>query len=91
MPLQVRSDNPNNTSMNFYIAGMYPSTTYNMHWETVNPAGTVLHVGTDYPFTTGAIPSNVFLPTFSATGISGDPQEPLVLHSVITTPVNGHI
>ena len=25
--------------MNFYIAGMYPTTTYKMHWETVNPAG----------------------------------------------------
>ena len=54
------SQTPDNTSMNFYIAGMYPNTTYNMHWETVNPAGTVLHVGTDYPFTTGRFPQSLF-------------------------------
>jgi len=87
----TNSATPDNTTMNFYIAGMYPSTTYQMHWETVNPAGTVLNVGTDYPFTTGAIPSNVFLSTFSATGISGSPQDRLLLQSVLTIPVNGHI
>ena len=85
------SQTPDDTTMNFYIAGMYPNTTYNMHWETVNPAGTVLHVGTDYPFTTGAIPSNVFLPTFSSTGTTGSPLDALVLYSIVTLPVGGHI
>jgi arylsulfate sulfotransferase len=79
--------------MNFYIAGMYPSTTYNMHWETVSPSGTVLHVGTDYPFTTGTIPSNVYTPIgFSSTGVTGSPLDALVLYSIITTPdANHHI
>ncbi len=80
-----------NTSMNFYIAGMYPSTTYNMHWETVDPNGNILHVGTDIPFTTGMIPSSLYFPAFYPTGTSGDPADGLVLHSVITVPVNGHI
>ncbi len=86
------SQTPDDTTMNFYIAGMYPNTTYNMHWETVNPAGTVLHVGTDYPFTTQPIPSNVYLPSFSSTGMTGFPTDWLVLYSIITTPdQNGHI
>jgi arylsulfate sulfotransferase len=86
------SQTPDNTTMNFYIAGMYPNTTYNMHWETVNPAGTVLHVGTDYPFTTGAIDPSLFFPTFSSTGMTGNPQYGLVLYSIVTLPDhNGHI
>jgi hypothetical protein len=89
---KVGSPTPDNTSMNFYIAGMYPSTTYNTHWETVDPNGNVLHVGSDWPFTTGKIPSTIFFPTFAPMGTSGDPQEPIVLHSVITIPDNmGHI
>src|SRR5271169_3260896 len=31
---------PDSTSMNFEIGGMYPNTTYKMHWEVVNPSGT---------------------------------------------------
>ena len=86
------SKTPDNTTMNFYIAGMYQNTTYNMHWETVDPNGNILHVGTDYPFTTQAIPSNVYLPTFSSTGMTGSPLDALVLYSIITTPdKNGHI
>ena len=79
------------TSMNFYIAGMYPNTTYKMHWETVDPSGNLLAKGRDYPFATGSIPSGLYFPAFYPTGTSNDPQEPIVLHSVITTPVNGHI
>ncbi len=86
------SPTPDNTTMNFYIAGMYQNTTYNMHWETVSPTGQTLHVGTDYPFTTGMIPSNVYLPTFSSTGTTGDPEDGLVLYSIVTIPdKNGHI
>jgi len=88
---KVGSPKPDNTSMNFYIAGMYPSTTYNMHWETVNPLGQTVHAGTDYSFTTGTIPSNLYFPAYYPTGSTADPNEPLVLHSVVTIPVNGHI
>ena len=89
---QVGSPTPDNTTMNFYIAGMYQNTTYNMHWETVDPNGNILHVGTDYPFTTGAIPTNIYLPTFSSTGMTGNPQYGLVLYSIVTLPdKNGHI
>ena len=88
----VGSPTPNDTTMNFYIAGMYQNTTYNMHWETVSPTGQTLHVGTDYPFTTGSIPSNVYLPTFSSTGTTGDPEDGLVLYSIVTIPdKNGHV
>ena len=30
---------PNLTSMNFYVAGMYASSTYLMNWETIDPNG----------------------------------------------------
>ena len=44
-------------SANFYVAGMYPSTQYLMHWEEY--AGTTLvNTGSDLPFATGALPSN---------------------------------
>ena len=79
------------SSMNFYITGMYPSTTYKMHTETLDPSGNIIAVGRDYPFTTGTIPSDLYFPAFYPTGTSNDPQEPIVLHSVITVPVNGHI
>ena len=48
-------------SANFYVAGMYPSTQYLMHWEEY--AGTTLaNTGADLPFTTGALPSTVHPP-----------------------------
>ena len=90
-PCRSKSTAPDPTSMNFYIAGMYPSTTYNIHWETVNPAGTQINAGTDYPFTTGAIPGTVHFPVFSSSGATSDPQQPLVLYSIVTIPVNGTI
>ncbi len=83
---QVGSKNPDNTSMNFYIAGMYPSTTYNMHWETVNPKGQILHVGTDYPFTTGSVPSNITFPTITVPIPAEPPSSntaPILLHGYL--------
>ncbi len=85
------SQNPDMTSMNFYIAGMYPSTTYKMHWETYSPSGVLRLRGADFSFTTGTLPSDLYFPAFSSTGTSGDPQEPLVLHSPVAIPVNGHV
>ena len=84
---KVGSPSPNNTSMNFYVAGLYPGATYNMHWETVDPSGNILHVGTDYPFTAGKIPNNLCFPTYTPMGTSTDPKEPIVLHSPITVPI----
>jgi Arylsulfotransferase (ASST)/Legume lectin domain/Bacterial lectin len=50
-------------SANFYVAGMYPSTEYMMHWEEY--AGTSLvNTGTDLSFTTAALPSTFTPPTF---------------------------
>lgn len=85
------SGTPDGTSMNFYIAGMYPNTAYQMHWETVDPTGNLLFKGIDYMFTTQAIPASVFLPAFTFSGVSTDPQQPIVLHNAITIPVNGHV
>jgi len=80
------SARPNLSSMNFHIAGMYPLTTYQMRWEVVGPAGTV-NFGQYMPFTTGAIPASVTLPSFSSTG-SGSETEPVVLHSPIQSSVS---
>ena len=85
------STTPDSTSMNFEIAGMYPSTTYLMHWETVTPAGTTLVTGSNFSWTTGAIPSSVNFPAFTSTGTSADTAEPIVLHSVVTIPVKGKV
>ena len=43
-------------SANFLIAGMYPLTPYQMHWEEYNGT-TLVNMGTDLPFTTGPLPS----------------------------------
>lgn len=77
--------------MNFYIAGMYPNTTYHIHWEIVDTSQHVLATSADYSFLTQAIPANLYFPQYSKTGTSTDTQEPIVLHSVVTIPVNGHI
>jgi arylsulfate sulfotransferase len=92
LPCRATATIPNTTSMNFYVAGMYPNTTYEMYYETINPAGHMVHTGPTLNFTTGAIPSNVYLPTFTPSGTSADLAEPILLHSVITIPnAQGHI
>lgn len=85
------SASPINSSMNFYIGGLYPNTTYAMHWETVLPNGTTLYTGPNLTFTTGAIPASVNLPAFTATGVSTSPTDAIVLLNTITIPVNGKI
>jgi hypothetical protein len=45
-----------NNSSNFLVAGMLPSTLYQMHWEEF--ANNFENSGPDIPFTTGALPSN---------------------------------
>ncbi len=53
----------NITSMNYYIAGMYPNTAYNMFWETLDSLGNKISTGAPMQFLTGAIPSNILLPS----------------------------
>jgi arylsulfate sulfotransferase len=48
-------------TMNFYIAGMLASSTYNMHYE-VDTAGTIVPNSTILPFTTGPLPSSITFP-----------------------------
>lgn len=48
-------------SMNFYIAGMLASSTYNMHYE-VKTGSTIVPDSTILPFTTGALPSTITFP-----------------------------
>ena len=86
-----RSPNPDLTSMNFEIGGMYPSTQYQMHWEVITTKGALVAKGANVSFTTGAIPSTVNFPAFSSTGTSADTGEPIVLYSVVTIPVNGKV
>lgn len=74
--LLVRFHQPNsNTSMttnsvpcsassaNFYVAGMFPSTQYLMHWEEYGP--NFFNAGPDLSFTTGQIAANYPKPTFT--------------------------
>jgi len=74
------------TSMNFYIAGMYPKTAYNMLWETMDAAGNKISTGTPMQFTTGAIPTGIYLPgpIFAAADSPNltDPDQsyPVILH-----------
>ena len=74
-------------SANFYVAGMYPSTEYLMHWEEY--AGTSLvNTGADLPFTTGALPSNPPFPTFQVNvpATAHDAAYPVVLFQLAANP-----
>ncbi len=64
--VDITSKTQDRSSMNFYIAGMYPGTTYQMHWETTGPTGKVLFTGRDLSFLTGPLPTDV---TFPATTV----------------------
>ena len=86
VPCRDNPSSPDKTSMNFYIAGMYPTTTYKMHWETVDPTGTVLHVGTDLPFTTGPLPANIDFPAITVPTPAMPPTSataPILLHDYL--------
>jgi arylsulfate sulfotransferase len=73
-------------SANFYIAGMYPSTEYQMHHETVSPSGKIVQTGATLTFTTGSIPANVTFPTLTVLTPAGPPSSvtaPILLHAYI--------
>ncbi len=67
-------------SANFYIAGMYPSTEYQMHHETVSPSGMIVQTGATYTFTTGPIPAGITVPIVTVPVPAGPP-------SSITAPI----
>ena len=72
------------TSMNFLIAGMYPDTIYIMRWETLNPQGGIVNVGSDFVFITGKIPPNIQFPPITVlTGPVPNATEPILLHNYI--------
>jgi arylsulfate sulfotransferase len=74
---------PDASSMNFYIAGMYPSRQYLMHYETVSPQGALVRAGTDLAFTTGTLPGNIVIP---ATTVPIPAQPP----TSVSTPILLH-
>ena len=73
-------------SANFYIAGMYPSTQYQMHHETVAPSGMIVQVGKTYTFTTGPIPIGITFPTETVLEPAQPPGSitaPILLHGFL--------
>jgi arylsulfate sulfotransferase len=73
-------------SVNFYIAGMYPSTQYQMHHETVNPKGAIVQTGATYTFTTGPLPAGVTFPTETVLMPPSPPTSttaPIILHGFL--------
>jgi arylsulfate sulfotransferase len=73
-----------NTSMNFYVAGMYHTSTYYMNYQ-VETGSTVTAGPTALSFTTGALPSNVTFPTFTVTDPGNsqiDVQQPIIIQSM---------
>jgi len=86
-------------SMNFYIAGMLPTTTYSMYSQTVTN-GKVTK-GTVLSFTTGALPARLqggFFPTFTlTTPAPSDDPNPMLLWSFtnvivpVATDLSGNI
>jgi hypothetical protein len=73
-------------SANFYIAGMYPSTQYEMHHETVSPSGMIVQIGKTLTFTPGPIPTGVTFPSQTVLTPAGPPSSvtaPILLHGYI--------
>jgi len=71
-------------SMTFEIAGMYPSTTYTMHSQTLT--GSTQTNGPVLNFTTGALPTNISFPTFHMRvppGSQTDTTDSIILHNLI--------
>jgi arylsulfate sulfotransferase len=90
-------------SMTFEIAGMYPSTSYQMLAQTLT-AGKISN-GTPLTFTTAALPTSIPFPTFKvnvAAGAQTDTTDSMILHGMnffgagthypdVATDLSGHI
>ena len=76
---------PSHTS-NIYVAGMYPSTKYNMNYEIV--LGSTVKSGPVVSFTTGAIPAGLMFPkvTIPVTGATDTKQSFLLLNALPEVP-----
>ncbi len=53
------------TTENFLVAGMLPSSTYQMHSDVLDSTGALVRSGQTVSYTTGAIPSSVPFPSFT--------------------------
>ncbi len=77
------------TSMNFYVGGMYQSSTYTMLTETLDSSGGIVASGTPLQFTTGVIPDSVslpqslFVPPSSPNLIDPDQQLPIIIQGFL--------
>jgi arylsulfate sulfotransferase len=87
------------TSMNFYVAGMLPSTTYSMYSQT-ETSGKITN-GTTLSFTTAALPARLpsgFFPAFTVnTAAPANDPNPMMLWAFtklivpVATDLNGNI
>jgi arylsulfate sulfotransferase len=68
-------------TMTFEVAGMYPSTAYNVHAQT-KTNGTITN-GPTLPFTTGALPKSISFPKFKVQVSGSDTTNPVILHTMI--------
>ncbi len=78
-------------SANFYIAGMYPNSQYQMHHETVSPSGMIVQVGKTLTFNTGPLPTTFDFPTNTVPIPAGPPGSitaPILLHDYVPTAGN---
>jgi hypothetical protein len=67
-------------TMTFEIAGMYPSTPYNMYAQTKNTNGRITN-GPTLTFTTGALPTTIVFPTYTVLTPASDTTYPVILHN----------
>ena len=75
------SCHPPNT-MTVEVAGMYPSTAYNLTEQT--KTGTKITNGASVAFTTSALPKTIPFPTFTDSPAGADTTYPIILHNFIT-------
>ena len=75
------------SSANFYVAGMLPSTQYLMHWEEVGP--NFFSAGPDLSFSTGPLPSDYPAAHFQVNipPTQHDNDYPVVLHEFPATKI----
>ena len=82
-------------SANFYVAGMYPSSKYLMHWDEYSGTNLV-NFGPDLSFTTGPLPSNFPTSTFTVNvpPTAEDAAYPVVLFQAVypvATDLDGNV
>jgi hypothetical protein len=76
-------------TMTFEVAGMYPSTAYNMFTQTKTSGITTN--GPTVGFTTGALPKNISFPKFTVKTAGTDTTYPVILHNPIVFGGEGSV